>query len=145
MLRVSKLTDYGSVILVYMACRPHEMMSAASLAKGVYLPKSTVRKLLKVLAKNGLLCSGRGRHGGYQLARPAADISLADIISAVEGSIALTECSVRPGLCQTEAHCGIRQNWQGINRIIYQSLAQVSLQQMLQAEYESIPVVPRIC
>ncbi len=144
MLRVSKLTDYGSVILAYMACRPKDVMSAASLAKSVYLPESTVRKLLKMLTKSGLLCSGRGRHGGYQLARPAAQISLADIISALEGSIALTECSVRPGLCQTEAHCEIRQNWQGVNKIIYQSLAQVSLQQMLQAENKLVPVVPRI-
>lgn len=142
MLRVSKLADYGSVILAYMACRPDEIMSAASLARGVYLPLSTVRKLLKILTKNGLLCSSLGKHGGYQLARPAAQISLAEIIGAIEGAIALTECNVRPGLCQTEAHCEIRQNWQGVNRIIYQSLAQVSLQQMLKTEELSTPVIP---
>jgi len=131
MLRVSKLTDYGSVILAYMACHPEETMSAASLAKHVLLPLATVRKLLKMLVKSGLLSSRLGKQGGYQLARPAETISLAEIINVLEGSIALTECCIDKGLCNVEDDCDIRQNWRGINRIIYQRLAQVSLQEML--------------
>ena len=140
MLRVNKLTDYGSVILAYMACHPNDKMSAANLARGVLLPPATVSKLLKVLVKSGLLCSSLGKQGGYQLARPAETISLAEIISVLEGPIALTECCVEKGLCRIEEHCEIRQNWHGVNRIIYQSLAQVSLQQMLPPSNQAQPI-----
>ena len=131
MLRVNKLTDYGSVILAYMASRPSETMSAASLARDVVLPLATVRKLLKVLVKSGLLYSSLGKQGGYQLARPAEDISLAEIINVLEGDIALTECSMGQGVCRIEDNCEIRHNWQGINQIVQQSLMKVSLQTML--------------
>ena len=140
MLRVSKLTDYGSVILTYMASHPEQTMSAASLAKAILLPVSTVRKLLKLLLKNGLLRSSLGKQGGYQLARPAEEISLAEIVSALEGPIALTECSAEGGLCRIEDGCQIRQNWQSINRIIYQSLEQVSLQEMLPLKNQVRPI-----
>ena len=131
MLRVSKLTDYGSVILSYMASHPKQTMSATSLAKSVSLPLATVRKLLKMLVNGGLLCSSLGKQGGYQLARSAASISLAEIINVLEGPIALTECSAGKGKCAIEDHCEIRQNWRSVNRIIQQNLAQVSLQEML--------------
>lgn len=141
MLRVSKLTDYGSVILAYMASHPQETMSAASLARAVLLPEATVRKLLKLLVNNGLLSSSLGKQGGYQLARPAADISLAEIISALEGPIALTECSMKKGLCSIEGGCDIRRNWRGVNQIIYQNLAQVSLQEMLPLKKKSRAII----
>lgn len=131
MLRVSKLTDYGSVILTHMACHPEQKMSAASLARSVLLPPATVRKLLKMLVASGLLYSRLGKHGGYQLARAAQDISLAEIINVFEGGIALTECSLNKGTCRIKNGCTIRHHWQGINQIVYQSLVQVSLQEML--------------
>lgn len=140
MLRVSKLTDYGSVILAYMASHPEQTMSAASLARAVLLPLATVRKLLKLLLKNGLLRSSLGKQGGYQLARPAEEISLAEIISVLEGSIALTECSAEKNLCRIENNCEIRQNWKSINRIIYQSLERVSLQEMLPLKDQVRPI-----
>lgn len=131
MLRVSKLTDYGSVILSYMASHPNQTMSATTLAKGVLLPPATVSKLLKIMVNGGLLCSILGKQGGYQLARCAHEISLDDIINVLEGPIALTECSAQKGLCRIEDNCEIRKNWQSVNHIIQQSLAQVSLQDML--------------
>jgi FeS assembly SUF system regulator, gammaproteobacterial len=142
MLRVSKLTDYGSVILAYLARYPDDKISAVSLAKAVFLPPATVSKLLKKMVNNELLCSTLGKYGGYQLARPAENISLAEIIAALEGPIALTECNVKKGLCRTEEHCDIRQNWRSINQIVYQSLAQVSLKQMLGPENSAIkPII----
>lgn len=131
MLRVSKLTDYGSVILAYMASHPNETMSAARLARGLLLPPATVSKLLKMLVNSGLLFSSLGKQGGYQLAKPAEQISLAEIITALEGPIALTECAVEKGACALEKSCEISQHWRGINRLIAQSLEQVTLQQML--------------
>lgn len=131
MLRVNKLTDYGSVILAYMASHPNQTMSAASLACAVLLPLATVRKLLKILVNSGLIYSSLGKQGGYQLARSADKISLAEIVNVLEGPVALTECAVEKGLCRIENNCEIRQNWQSINRIIHQNLAQISLQEML--------------
>jgi len=131
MLRVSKLTDYGSVILACMASHPLQRMSAASLARDVLLPAATVRKLLKMLVRGGLLSSSRGKQGGYQLVRPATEISLAEIVNVLEGAIALTECALQKGACCIDADCEIRQSWRGVNQIIYESLAQVSLQEML--------------
>lgn len=131
MLRVSKLTDYGSVVLSHMARRPGETLSAAGIAEAVSLPAATVGKLLKAFAKSGLVVSSRGKQGGYRLARKPCDISLVDIISALEGPIALTECSVERDICQLESQCEIREHWQGINRVIYRSLEQVSLEELL--------------
>lgn len=131
MLRVNKLTDYGSVILAYMASRPEQIMSAASLSRDLLLPLATVRKLLKMLVNSDLLCSSLGKQGGYQLARSADEISLAEIINVLEGGTALTDCSMGKGICRIEGNCEIRQNWQGLNQIVQQSLMQVSLQEML--------------
>jgi len=137
MLRVSKLTDYGSVILAYMASHPGQTLSAEGLSRAVYLPSATVRKLLKLMKRSGLVESSRGKNGGYTLSRPAEEISLAQIISVIEGPIALTECSVKKDLCQIESHCAIRPRWQNINRVIYNSLSQVTLDTMLETNLES--------
>ncbi|GGK54042.1 SUF system Fe-S cluster assembly regulator [Amphritea balenae] len=131
MLRVSKLTDYGTVILARMALSPAATYSAASLAQQVTLPASTVSKLLKIMSRNGLLYSSRGKHGGYTLAKTPQEISLADVINALEGPVGLTECSRHSGLCQLESHCAIRQQWQGINGVIHKALQQVSLETLL--------------
>ena len=137
MLRISKLTDYGSVILAYMASHPEQRLSAASLSQAVYLPLATVSKLMKLFQRNGLVKSSRGKDGGYRLSRPAEEISLAQIISVIEGPIALTECCVKKNLCQVESHCAIRPGWQRVNRAIYNSLSQVTLDTMLDTNQEN--------
>jgi FeS assembly SUF system regulator len=131
MLRVSKLTDYGTVILAHMAREPHRTYSAANLALAVELPISTVSKLLKLLSRSGLLSSRRGKQGGYRLIKPPQEISLAEVIGVLEGPVAVTECSRRRGLCQLESHCAIRRQWQGINAVIYQAMASLSLETLL--------------
>ncbi|MCW8331428.1 SUF system Fe-S cluster assembly regulator [Photobacterium sp. SDRW27] len=140
MLRVSKLTDYGSVLMSYMARHPEQIFSTACLARAVYLPPTTVSKLLKILHSNGLVLSTRGKNGGYRLAFPAQQITLAQIVNALEGKVAITECSVKEGLCHIEDHCEIRDNWRGINRVIYDSLSQVTLQDMLSQESTTEPL-----
>ena len=137
MLRISKLTDYGSVILAYMASHPGQTLSAASLSQAVHLPLATVSKLLKLFKRNRLVKSSRGKDGGYTLSRPSEEIFLVQIISAIEGPIALTECSVKKNLCKIENHCAIRPGWQSINRAIYNSLSQVTLDTMLETNQEN--------
>lgn len=127
MLRISKLTDYATVILAGLADTGQGLCSASGLAErtGVGLP--TVSKLLKELQRAGLVLSVRGARGGYQLARPAAEISAADIIDAVEGPVALTECSGKDSHCGIEHNCQVGHSWQRVNRAIRRALADVRL------------------
>ena len=130
MLRVSKLTDYATVVLTCLVSAGEGVQSAQSLADRARLEAPTVSKLLKQLAQAGLVVSTRGINGGYQLARAPDSITVADIVIAMEGPIGMTECSAHSGLCDLEPHCGVRVDWQRINRAIAGALASVSLADM---------------
>ena len=131
MLRVTKLTDYATVVLTVLAARPGDVLSAADLAEIAGLETPTVSKLLKPLAQAGLVEGFRGANGGYKLARDAADISLVEIVEAMEGPLGMTECSVHAGQCGIEDSCGVRANWRRINDVVADALRGVSLAQML--------------
>lgn len=132
MLRMSKLTDYGTVVMTYLARQDDKLHAASEIAADIRLAAPTVSKILKVLARAGLVISYRGAKGGYSLARRPVDISMVEIIDALEGPVALTECGSAPGLCIQEASCSIRANWQHINSAVRQALAGVTLAQMAQ-------------
>ncbi len=127
MLRLNKLTDYGAVVLSHMTHEKGEIHSAAEIARvtGISLP--TVSKLLKLLTRSGLVHSMRGAKGGYCLNGSAERISVAEIIQAIEGPIALTECSFSEDACHHPANCAIRGNWTVINQAIRTALEAVSL------------------
>jgi FeS assembly SUF system regulator len=131
MLRLSKLTDYGTVVMTFMAREPSCVRSAHEIAEQIGVSAPTVSKVLKILARHDLVVSSRGAKGGYVLSRAPGDISMAEIISAMEGGpLGLTECSTTPGLCVQETNCSIRGNWQKINQVIVKALEQVSLAEM---------------
>ena len=132
MLRMSKLADYGTVVMTSMARAPDRIHSAANLAAETQLALPTVTKVLKTLARERLLESVRGAKGGYLLARAPREISLAQVISAMEGPIGVTECGSTPGLCLLESGCSVRTNWQRINRMVLQALDRITLEQMAQ-------------
>ncbi len=134
MLRLSKLTDYGTVILSYMARHPEDVYSVAETAAAVGVAPPTASKILKALAKRGLVQSRRGSKGGYVLSRPPAEISIAEIIDAMESPFGLTECGAAAGLCGKEDLCRIRGHWQHINHLVRGTLAQVTLSDMNQAQ-----------
>jgi len=129
MLRISKLTDYAILMMVELA-RDGEMLSAHALAERIHVEVPTASKVLKLLAGNELLESYRGANGGYRVSRTAAEISVAEVIAAIEGPIAMTECSVEEGLCAQEDNCGLRSNWQRISLAVAQALRDVSLAEM---------------
>jgi FeS assembly SUF system regulator len=129
MLRISKLTDYAILMMVELT-QDSEMLSAQALAARVQVEVPTASKVLKLLAGSGLLESYRGANGGYRVTRGAADISVAEVIAAIEGPIAMTECSVEEGLCSQEDHCGLRGNWQRISLAVAEALQKVSLAEM---------------
>src|SRR5437868_12207272 len=112
MLRMSRLTDYATVLLAALAGEPGRVQTAASLAEQTRIAAPTVCKLLKQLQRAGLVTSTRGLHGGYQLARPAAQISAASILDALEGPMALTDCSAGHGNCGVVGSCRGRRVWQ---------------------------------
>lgn len=139
MLRMSKLTDYGTVVMTYLARQADKQHAASEIAAQIQVAAPTVSKILKALAREGLVVSSRGAKGGYSLARRPADISMVEIIDALEGPVALTECGSAPGLCIQEASCSIRANWQHINTAVRQALAGVTLAQMAQPVYVVSP------
>lgn len=130
MLRISKLTDYGTVILACLAARPDRRLTAAGVAERTRLGVPTVSKLLKSFHRAGLVTSTRGAHGGYRLARPAARITAAEIIDAIEGPVAITECSGDHSACDLENVCSTGSAWQRVNAAIRRSLDGISLAQL---------------
>ncbi len=142
MLRVSKLTDYATVVMACLAGADGHVVSAQVLAERARLEVPTVSKLLKRLAQTGLVVSTRGINGGYQLAREAQRISIADIVTAMEGPIGMTECGAHAGLCGHEPHCGVRVNWRRINDAIAGALEQVTLADMVKAPPKRVTAIP---
>lgn len=136
MIRMSKLTDYGIVLLAQLALRQERVpRTARDLAAATRLPLPVVSKLLKGLAREGLLASHRGANGGYSLACDPATLSVADMIAILEGPVALTECGAHPGLCTQERDCRVRAPWQRINEVIQGALARVTLAELIDASW----------
>ena len=138
MLRMSKMADYGTVILTMMAHEPERTRSTAEIGAVTHLPTPSVRKILKIFVREGLVVSLRGIKGGYTLSRSPAEISTAQILNAIDGPLGMTECSITPGLCTHETGCPVRVNWQRVNRVMLQALEQISLEQMIQPVIETV-------
>jgi len=131
MLRVTKLADYGIVILTHFASKGGASFNARDISQAARLPLPVVSKILKLLTKGGLLESRRGIKGGYGLARSPESITVAQIIRTLEGPIAVTECTDQVhGDCSLESGCPVRTNWHLINRAIYQALETITLAEM---------------
>lgn len=131
MLKLSKMTDYATVILSVIAKDKHRLHGSLELSEKTGIALPTVTKLLKILAKAGVLSSTRGAKGGYALAREPERITVANIISALEGPIALTECSVSHKGCDQASGCRIQGNWHLINQKIAHALESVTLADMI--------------
>ena len=133
MIRLSKLTDYGLVLMTHVAGKPGGTLhTARGLAVESGLPVPTVSKLLKTLLQSGFLVSQRGIKGGYSLAREPREISVAEIIAVLEGSIALTECSTEiSGLCDLEPCCPIMNNQRIISQAVRGALGSVMLSDLI--------------
>ena len=137
------MADYGVVLMVQLARAPGLVTTAAELTEATALPGPTVSKLLKQLSRAGLLNSQRGTNGGYTLSLPTAEISVTDIVSALDGPIALTECMTADGVvCEIEALCPTRTNWRQINDALVDALDRVSLAEMARPVFEPRTVLP---
>ena len=131
MIRVGKLTDYGIALMTRLAQEePGGSVTARDLAASLGLPLPTVSKLLKLLARRQLLVSQRGAHGGYALARRPEEITLAELVGALEGPVAVTECAADDCSCELETTCDVKDNWSWINRQVMSALEGVTLREM---------------
>ncbi|TXH04106.1 MAG: SUF system Fe-S cluster assembly regulator [Nevskiaceae bacterium] len=130
MLKLSKLADYATMLMTAMAAAPTQLHTAQGLAASTRVSAPTAAKLLKLLARAGLVESLRGAHGGYRLSVAPERINVAQVIDALEGPIAVTECSEHRGGCSIESSCATRANWRLINHAIRQALEAVTLAQM---------------
>lgn len=144
MLRMSKLTDYAALVMAHLAAEPERVHAAHDIAQAVHVAQPTVTKVLKTLARAGLLQSQRGTKGGYLLATEPSHITLAHVVQAMEGPIGLTECGSRPGRCHQETTCATRGNWQSINQVVLDALHNITLDQMVRpAPLHPVAWVPR--
>lgn len=130
MLRISKLADYGTVVMVYLTSRAQNLCNARDIAQHTHITVPMVSKLLKRLTTAGLLCSVRGVNGGYRLQREASGISVAEIIYALDENRGLTECSLHPNECSLQGVCRVQGNWRLISQAIEAALDSVSLEML---------------
>lgn len=130
MLRISKLTDYATLITNVLVDDWQTKISAVDIAQKIQIPLPTASKVLKMLAHAGILNSYRGAEGGYALARDPNSISLAELITAMEGPMALTECNLDEGVCEHEGNCMLQDNWHSVNAIVMEVLGKVTLAEM---------------
>ena len=137
MLRLSKLADYAVVVLIRLSegdQAAHCVQTTPGLSAGTGVPEPTVAKVLKALASAGLVSSQRGARGGYRLVRPLDAVSVADVIVAVDGPIALTACvEGSTTYCDVASMCAVRGRWDPINAAIRDLLSAITLADMRDA------------
>lgn len=137
MIKFSRLTDYAVVILAVLSKSDQRLMSSALLARESNLPEPTVSKVLKMLARSQLMGSVRGAQGGYELLRPADDISIIDIVTAIEGPVALTACvEGSKDKCAITGMCPVSGRWNQVNRAVKEALEDISLSDMVRDDYK---------
>jgi len=135
MIRITRETDYGIVLLSFMAVvPPEEVATARDLAARACLTLPMASKILKAMARAGLLVSHRGAKGGYGLARRPEEISVGDVIAALEGPIGITECSTEEGTCEQEPVCPARGGWRRVSREMREFLERIPLSDLMVTE-----------
>ena len=138
------MTDYAVVIATHLAGTDRPQ-AARDLSVQTQIPEPTASKVLKRLTRAGVVASHRGAKGGYTLARPPHQIGIHEVIEALEGPIAVTECSDESSdsLCEYETNCGVRANWQRINFAVQTALSQITLADMAQPQLVELVTIAR--
>ncbi len=145
MFRISRLTDYGIVVMAHLAeCKDDSSHNARELAEDTQLPAPVVSKILKSLTRAGLLVSQRGSKGGYSLARTPSEIPVVEMITALEGPIGITECTIHPGACAQEPSCQVRDPWQRINGAVHAALETITLADLAKPIDPVDPFIPLV-
>ena len=136
MIKIGKLADYALLITDHLALSNDALCTTEELSKATHLPIATVRKLLKKLVDAKLINSYRGSNGGYSLSSSPKEISIANVIVAVEGPIAITECAISEGTCSLSEECHLKDNWGILNKFFVDTLTNISIADMSRAMSE---------
>lgn len=137
MLRIGKMADYALLITNHLVKKTDELCTSEDLLQATHLPPATVRKLLKKLVDAGIIKSIRGAKGGYRLSSDPRGFTLIDVISAIEGPIALTQCSQADEVCDLANHCDLKRNWSYVNQMVLKLFKQITLADMASNNIES--------
>jgi len=144
-LRLSKMTDYGILLMSELAKSGDATQRAPDLAEATFIPQPTVRKIMTTLIQDNLVESVRGINGGYKLQRPAKAINVRELISSLEGDIALTGCEEAGDKACEQAHvCGTRNNWLKINQAVCDALQNISLEDMVDKSFTPIFTMQKV-
>lgn len=144
MIRLSNLADYAVVLMSTIAARPQKIHTAATLNMDTKVPLPTVSKILGKMAKADLLTSHRGIGGGFSMNGDKENISIADIIEAVDGPVQLTNClSAEDMCCDYEPVCSTRGKWDKINKAVYEALNNVPLSEMVTEPFDFFPTLEK--
>ncbi len=139
MLRLSKMTDYGVLLMSELAKSADAVQRAPDLASTTHIPQTTVRKVMTALIQAEMVESIRGVNGGYRLQRAPESISVRELIQCLEGNIALTDCENSVGkTCEQQDVCGTRKNWLKINHAMRDALQNITLHDMVNANFSPI-------
>jgi len=145
MLRLSKMTDYGVLLMSELAKSDGQVQRAPDLAEATHIPQPTVRKVMTTLIQSNLVESVRGINGGYKLQGSPADISIRDLIRSLEGDIALTGCEENGGkVCEQAGVCGTRTNWLKINQAVCDALQNISLKDMVDEGFTPVFTMKKV-
>lgn len=142
MLKITRLTDYATVILTHMAKAPTQVFSAKSLAELLKMGPATVSKIMKMLSAQGLVGATRGAEGGYRLLKAPHEVSVIDILVAMEGPVAITECTLSGHRCGQALDCGVKGHWQRMNQVIMGALGQVTLADLVKPSVMNPLMIP---
>lgn len=142
MIKLSRFADYAVVMLAEMARNAELQLAASDLSLRTNLPEPTVAKILKSLTRAGILTSTRGVNGGYGLSRPVERITVADIITAMDGPISLTDCADSQKNCSLEGHCGMHGRWTKVNVAIRTALESITLVDLMQTPRAPLKTTP---
>lgn len=143
MLKLGKMTDYAATVLVVLAQADEPRLTAQDVSARSLLEVPTVSKLLKLLVHAGLVHSTRGAYGGYSMAKSADQITVADLIAAIEGPVAMTECTIEGSECVQESSCQMAANWQKVTDVVQKALETVSFVEMLPKPIHKIEKDPK--
>lgn len=131
MLTISRETDYACRVILHLAMLPtNSRATAQEIAKRRIIPRTLVRRVITRLAKANLIKTTRGNGGGFSLARAPADISLRDVVEAMEGSLALNACLLDDYHCPLMRLCSVHETWEGVQKMLNAELAQATFDKL---------------
>jgi Rrf2 family protein len=145
MLRLSKKADYALIAMKHLALRGDRGSSSAREIAGMYaIPIELMAKVLQRLVQRGLLASHQGTRGGYQLARTPSQITVADVIQAIDGPVTVTACSTDEGQCEQFSKCNVRDPLYRVRERILAALAECSIAELASDPPSPPPVHPAV-